>query len=276
MHTHVVSIVLGILTSTIAGVLSAGALAGTCVDVVDGDTIVVQVEGTLRTVSLAAVDAPELGQPFGDEARDLTAELVLDREVAVEPAPGGSADVVVGRVVIGDTDLAVTLLEAGLAWHDAIHDSQEQLVIQHIMARSAKRGLWSEANPVAPWQWRANQAPTPVPRKKMNLADVASQLELEKDADGKVVITQPTPSARAGGGGDSSGPTVTNMFGEEMCCCEVKKVTGDRDSENSDVQYIYQWQEKVACEQHAMQIIEATDSMHFFERCVGRSNCPSR
>lgn len=143
------------------------------------------------------------------------------------------------------------------------------------MARSAKRGLWSEVDPIAPWEWRVAHAPTPIPRKKMKLADVAGNVELEKNVDGKTVVTQPTPSAAVGSEG-SGGPVVTNMFGEEMCCCEVKKLKGEGGEEGIEEVYLYQWQTKYACEHHGMQIIEADTSMHFFERCVSRSFCPDR
>lgn len=73
-----------------------------------------------------------------------------------------------------------------------------------------------------------------------------------------------------------SGPVVTNMVGEEMCCCEVKTVTVEHDGEESEEEYIYLWQEKYACEHDSMQIIEATGTMNFFERCVSRSYCPGR
>jgi len=274
MRDHFVSVLFGLLAITFVTPVAAGTrIIGTCIDVIDGDTIVIKTEGKLVTVTLPAVDAPELGQPFGDEARSLTSKLVLDREVTVELAPGGSPSAAVARIVVDETDLAVVLLEAGLAWHDAVHDSQEQLVIRHIMARSAKRGLWSETDPVAPWEWRAAHAPTPIPRKEMKLVDVAGDVELKKNADGKTVVTQPTPTTAGGSAGSGELP-VTNYLGEEMCCCEVRKATGSEEEGSIEEVYLYQWQEKYACEHHAMQIHGADTSAHFFERCVNRSYCP--
>jgi len=274
MRDHFFFVFFGLLTITFVTPVAAGTqFIGTCVDVIDGDTIVVKTEGKLVTVTLSAVDAPELGQPFGDEARSFTSEFVFDREVTVKLAPGGSPTAAVGRIVVDETDLAVALLEAGLAWHDAVHDSQEQLVIHHIMARTAKRGLWSETGPTAPWEWRAAHAPTPIPRTKVRLADVAGNVELKKNADGKTVVTQPTPSAAGGSVGSGDLP-VTNYLGEEMCCCEVRKATGGEEEGSVESVYLYQWQEKYACEHHAMQIHRIDTSAHFFERCVNRSYCP--
>ena len=81
MRDHIIFVFFGLLTITFVTPVAAGTqFIGTCVDVIDGDTIVVKTEGKLVTVTLSAVDAPELGQPFGDEARSFTSELVFDRE----------------------------------------------------------------------------------------------------------------------------------------------------------------------------------------------------
>ena len=55
-----------------------------CVAVIYGDTIVVT-RGTGRVeVDLEGVDCPELGQPFGDEAKRFTAGMVCRQIVKVQ------------------------------------------------------------------------------------------------------------------------------------------------------------------------------------------------
>ena len=46
------------------------------------------------------------------------------------------------------------LLSAGLAWHYKQYSRDPEMAKLEFQARSAKRGLWAEPNPVPPWEWR--------------------------------------------------------------------------------------------------------------------------
>ena len=64
-----------------------------------------------------------------------------------------------GDVILpGGTSLNQELVRAGLAWHYvryAPHDTTlRELEAQ---ARAAKAGLWADAHPIAPWEWRKMQ-----------------------------------------------------------------------------------------------------------------------
>jgi len=54
------------------------------VEVLDGDSVVIQQQGSVRTVHLVSVDAPQIDQPYGDRAKQYTEELLLNRVVSVE------------------------------------------------------------------------------------------------------------------------------------------------------------------------------------------------
>ena len=63
----------------------ADVLTGKVVHIDDGDSLTVLAEGYRRVhVRLAAIDAPEKGQPYAEKSRQGLARLVLDREVRVE------------------------------------------------------------------------------------------------------------------------------------------------------------------------------------------------
>jgi len=64
-----------------------GLLKATVVRVVDGDTIIVRIEGEEKTVTVRAIgfDAPEKGQPFSDAATKFLKALVEGRKVLLEP-----------------------------------------------------------------------------------------------------------------------------------------------------------------------------------------------
>jgi endonuclease YncB( thermonuclease family) len=66
----------------------------------------------------------------------------------------------VGNVFVDGKDVGLELVRAGLAWHykDYEHeqsdDARVQYAIAEVRARSAKRGLWQQRDPLAPWEYR--------------------------------------------------------------------------------------------------------------------------
>lgn len=124
----------------------------------DGDSLRLRrANGQGMVVRLYGVDCPELGQPYGEAARDLTRRLV-GRSVTVRPTGGKSWQREVAVVVLqSGRSLQSALVEAGMGWVDdrfcrrAECDGWRQA---QAMARAARRGLWADADPVPPWQWR--------------------------------------------------------------------------------------------------------------------------
>ena len=154
--------------------LAAAAAMLSCLP--DGDTLAVlsvhdgdslrlrRADGQGMVVRLYGVDCPELGQPYGEAARDLTRRLV-GRSVTVRPTGGKSWRREVAVVLLqSGRSLQSALVEAGLAWVDdrfcRSPDCDDWRQAQ-ATARAARRGLWADADPVPPWQWRrAKKAPT--------------------------------------------------------------------------------------------------------------------
>ncbi|WP_304048968.1 thermonuclease family protein [Desulfovibrio piger] len=124
----------------------------------DGDSLRIrQPDGRSVSVRLYGVDCPELGQPYGDAARDLTERLV-GQVVDVQPTGGRSWGRDVAVIVLSDgCTLQAALVEAGLAWvdgrfcHSSECDGWRQAQEQ---AREARRGLWADEGAVPPWVWR--------------------------------------------------------------------------------------------------------------------------
>jgi len=125
------------------------AVKATCIKVIDGDTIVVRCDKRQMTVDLDGVDAPELGQPWGKEVRSFVRDMVEGRalEVQIVAAGDGSGT---ARVLVAGQDLSRLLAERGLAWATA-GGGLEGLAEK---AKSAPCGLWLDAQPVPPWEFR--------------------------------------------------------------------------------------------------------------------------
>lgn len=134
----------------------AEVFTGKVVAVKDGDTVEVLREGKAVRVRLFGVDCPEKDQAFGQMARRFTSQRVFGRSVTVRVKDTDRYGRTVAEVVLekGRT-LNQELVQAGLAWWYQRYAPGEQLLAKlEAEAREAKRGLWSDAQAVAPWLFR--------------------------------------------------------------------------------------------------------------------------
>ena len=131
-------------------------LTGRVVAVHDGDTLTVQSGSSLYKVRLSDVDAPEMGQVFGKQARQFTEDRVLGRWVRVNVALIDRHGRRVGEVIVEDGwVLNEELVHAGLAWYYRVHPVRnERLQRLEQYAFAKKLGLWVEREPLPPWEFR--------------------------------------------------------------------------------------------------------------------------
>ena len=127
----------------------------------DGDTVTVRSAdqtGPQFRVRLRGIDAPEKAQPFGQRAKDLLSELVFGkaaRLVIYENDRYGRAvaDIHVERAG-AEVLVNLEMIRQGMAWHYARYDKRPEFAAAEREARAARRGLWADANPTPPWDWR--------------------------------------------------------------------------------------------------------------------------
>lgn len=159
----VLSIIAGSLSSSGAIQSRRGEiLTGKVVGVSDGDTITLLGPGNLEhRIRLNGIDAPEMGQDFGRVSRDNLSRLVFGREVRVVWQKEDRYNRRLGRVYVGETDVNLTQLRAGLAWYYRAYANDIPAVDRPIFdraeteARGGRRGLWGASNPTPPWDHRA-------------------------------------------------------------------------------------------------------------------------
>ena len=147
-----------ILALTCATTTAFGAdFSGRVVGVSDGDTISVMRDGRAVRVRLEGIDCPENGQPFGRAAKKATSELVSGRDVSVADHGLDRYGRTIGRIFIGHADLSLELVRLGMAWHFLRYSGDPALARAEEEARKAKRGLWVDADPLPPWEWRRHK-----------------------------------------------------------------------------------------------------------------------
>lgn len=143
----------------VPSVLYAGAWKGKVVSVLEGDTIKVLKEDKQVKIRLASIDCPEKEQPYWQTAKNFTANLVDRMIVNVWPTGTDRYGRIIAYVFVDGIDLNKELLKAGMAWHQNQNSRDPELARLEFQARSQKRGLWEEPNPVPPWEFRNKSRP---------------------------------------------------------------------------------------------------------------------
>lgn len=141
--------------------LAAGVLAGRVVQVADGDTItVLDAVNTQHRIRLQGIDAPERAQPFSNLSRQHLAGLVAGKTVKVIWNKRDRYGRIVGTVLVDGRDASLEQVKAGLAWHYKYYaneqspDERQRYAQAENEAQAKKLGLWGEANPIPPWDYR--------------------------------------------------------------------------------------------------------------------------
>lgn len=132
----------------------ASVSAERVIRVKDGDSIVVESAGNEVDVRVADIDAPELSQPYGEEAKSALEMLVGAHRVRLELVGGDMYRRIVANVYVNERDVAAELVGRGLAWVRRAYAPTSRLIGLEETARDARRGLWSDPSPVPPWIWR--------------------------------------------------------------------------------------------------------------------------
>ena len=133
-------------------------IAAQVIRVVDGDTLEVLVGKRKVRVHVNGVDAPEPDQPWGKEATQALAQMVLGQSVDLEPVGTGSGSRITAIVFVGEAEVGAALVRAGNAWADRkdLRPSDVGLCDVEASARGERLGLWSLPPPkrIAPWLFR--------------------------------------------------------------------------------------------------------------------------
>lgn len=128
-------------------------LTGVVVGVPDGDTLAVRIDRQVLTLDLRSVDAPEIGQPYGAEARDSLSALCADRTVKLDELGIDTGRRIIGEAECDGVDASEEQLRRGLAWAAKRKRRDTELEELQAKARAEQRGLWSQAKPVPPWEF---------------------------------------------------------------------------------------------------------------------------
>lgn len=113
--------------------------------VMDGDTVVLVREGQHEPVKLRieGIDAPEICQPGGVQARDALIRLVLRQSVVVVDHGHDVYGRQIGRVSVNGVDLGAEMVRSGMAWAYQFRTGKGPYALLQRQAQKQKIGLFA-------------------------------------------------------------------------------------------------------------------------------------
>jgi endonuclease YncB( thermonuclease family) len=155
----------------------AATLTGQVVKVADGDTVTVRNRGLLNRlpgltvtqngtryrVRFLGIDAPEKNQAFGQDSRQNLDRLVYRKQVTVDYNGNDRYGRIVGKVLLDGKNINLEQIKSGSAWFyrhyakDVAPADRKAYEAAEDAAKSAKLGLWKDASPTPPWDFRASE-----------------------------------------------------------------------------------------------------------------------
>ena len=133
------------------------AVVGKVVKIVDGDTIHVLSSKSTYKIRLSGIDAPERGQAQGKRAKEHLTQLVAGKQIIAIVESKDRYGRYVAKINCNSQDVCAQMLKAGYAWHYKQYDNNKYYAELEQEARKARRGLWVDKKPLAPWNYRKMQ-----------------------------------------------------------------------------------------------------------------------
>jgi micrococcal nuclease len=128
---------------------------GKVVKIADGDTYTLLNEKNEQLkIRMHGIDCPEKVQPYGRVAKDFLSALIFGKNVEAKVQAIDRYGRIVAITFINGKNINEEMIKAGLAWHYKKYDSNIVWSALEKKAKQQKVGLWKDANPIAPWEWR--------------------------------------------------------------------------------------------------------------------------
>ena len=128
-----------------AGPVSAEMRSGWVSWVMDGDTLLVVLDGESEPVKVRIkdIDAPESCQPGGEAAREAMIALAMRQRVEVDRVAEDVYGRQVARVMRGELDLGAEMVRTGMAWAYRFKTGKGPYARWQRQAQQERRGLFA-------------------------------------------------------------------------------------------------------------------------------------
>ena|GEM_PF-1356783 len=145
----------------IPSILFAESYEGKVVNVISADILIINIGGKEYKTNLDYIATPLQGQIFYDEAKQFVEKLALNNKVTVHAKENLAfrPQALTAEVYVPQKTepLNRELVRAGLAWCKTEKWNPYEPTLN--IAKKRQLGIWSETNPVAPWEFK-NKLPS--------------------------------------------------------------------------------------------------------------------
>jgi len=124
------------------------------VNVIDGDTVIIRDDSLTYHLRLLDIDAPERQQAFGIQSRRSLQQLCEHTSISVQLQGRDLYGRTLGHLYCNHTDASESQITLGMAWFNARYSKRLALDTLQQQAQQQGLGLWQDAQPMPPWQWR--------------------------------------------------------------------------------------------------------------------------
>lgn len=128
--------------------------AAPVIGIADGDTLTALVDSKPVKIRLANIDAPEKKQAFGQRSKQSLSDLCFGKDATYSTQTIDRYKRTVAVVTCAGVEANRHQVERGMAWTYTSYNKDAALPAVQDEAKAARRGLWSDSEPVAPWEWR--------------------------------------------------------------------------------------------------------------------------
>ena len=135
--------------------LFSAEISGKVIKISDGDTItILDSNNRKHKIRLDKIDAPELKQYFGINAKNHLVSLIFGKQVKVIYRKKDRYKRILGIVYLQEKEINLQMVKDGFAWHYSYFDNTKSYIEAEQKAKQNKSGLWIQENPVIPYEFR--------------------------------------------------------------------------------------------------------------------------
>jgi endonuclease YncB( thermonuclease family) len=123
--------------------------------VIDGDTYHIKSHGEKIKIRMEGIDAPEKGMPYYKESKEFLKRLCLGKKIKFIQSSKDHYGRIIAKTYLDDNrELGQEMIKNGMAWHFKKYSQDTLLARLETEAQNKHLGLWKDANPIAPWEFR--------------------------------------------------------------------------------------------------------------------------
>lgn len=143
--------------------IRAETLTGKVIHIADGDTVTIIANKSQHRIRLLGIDAPEKTQAYGKQSRVALNRAINGKYVTVEWNKRDDYGRIIGKVVYNGVDINLQQIQKGMAWHYKYFEREQEpedrsrYAQAEYQAQRDKLGLWQDAKPTPPWQYRRSR-----------------------------------------------------------------------------------------------------------------------